>query len=267
MHRQGHRDRPVADTLRDLLAHLPLWQQERDRRAFLDFALPGHPALTDFQYGGQPLTVASELVTRLQRQDYAALADGTHPVCALIHEVRTRGDDGNRATAERIGVLARFFDCDPPPRVAITGSPYPGLMAYDWGQDPDLARLFFGREPETLDLVERLRCAPAGGLLIVSGASGSGKSSLVKAGLWRALAEPPAEGLEPTPEPIPGCRDWLVSAMTPALDGDAFLTLVNSVRGATGACARRRRPDGCAPTRTPSRTSWTGCCGAAPPGC
>jgi len=226
------RDLPIAETLRDLLAGLPLWQEERDRRAFLELTLHGHPALADFQFGGKPLTVAAELVNRLRAHDYRALPDpaAAPPVCALIREIRTRREDGNRDTAERSAVLARFFGCDPPPRVALDGSPYPGLMAYDWGgQHRDRARLFFGREPETLDLLERLRDPAAGRLLIVSGASGSGKSSLVKAGLWRALAEPP-DPQDPTPEPIPGCRDWVISAMTPTGDGDPFFTLVNSVR-------------------------------------
>ena len=132
-------DLPVTETLRDLLADLPLWQAERDRRAFLDFTLQGHPAMADFDPGGKPLTVASELTTRLHGLRYPALPGGTHPVCALIREVRSRREDGNTAVAERIAVLARFFGCDPIPRAAISGAPYPGLMAYDWGQDPDLA--------------------------------------------------------------------------------------------------------------------------------
>jgi hypothetical protein len=218
-------DLSVTETLRDLLAALPLWQEERDRRAFVEFALQGHPAVADFRHGGKPFTVASELATRLHQEDYAPLADGADPVCALIREIRTRGEDGNRAVAERITVLSRFFGCEAPARVELSGSPYPGLMAYDWGQDPALARLFFGREPETLELLELLRAEATGRFVLVSGASGSGKSSLVKAGLWRALAAP-----DDGDEPIPGCRDWVVSAMTPGQDEDAFLSLVNSVR-------------------------------------
>lgn len=62
-------DLPVTETLRDLLADLPLWQAERDRRAFLDFTLQGHSAMADFDPGGnKPLTVASELTTRLHGQ-------------------------------------------------------------------------------------------------------------------------------------------------------------------------------------------------------
>ncbi|MEA3275129.1 MAG: toll/interleukin-1 receptor domain-containing protein [Pseudomonadota bacterium] len=104
--------------------------------------------------------------------------------------------------------------------------PYPGLMAYDWDRDPETARLFFGRETETQDLLERLQMDPAGRFLIVTGASGSGKSSLVKAGLWRALSGS-EDGKE---EPLPGCRNWAISAMVPNLDGDAFHTLIDSAK-------------------------------------
>ena len=58
--------------------------------------------------------------------------------------------------------------------------PYPGMVPFD---EADSAR-FFGREQEVQDLVERLRLHP---FLAVIGASGSGKSSLVRAGLIPAL--------------------------------------------------------------------------------
>lgn len=58
------------------------------------------------------------------------------------------------------------------------GSPFPGLRAFT----PKDAPIFFGRGRETDDLVSRLD-QPARRFLAVVGASGSGKSSLVAAGL------------------------------------------------------------------------------------
>ena len=58
--------------------------------------------------------------------------------------------------------------------------PYPGLRPFDVGD----AFLFFGREKQTQDLLDRLS---RNRFLAVVGTSGSGKSSLVRAGLMPAL--------------------------------------------------------------------------------
>jgi len=59
-------------------------------------------------------------------------------------------------------------------------APFIGLAAFD----VDQAHLFFGRDRETEELLERLRVGP---FLAVVGDSGSGKSSLIRAGLIPAL--------------------------------------------------------------------------------
>lgn len=61
-------------------------------------------------------------------------------------------------------------------------SPYPGLLWFD----EDYAPLCFGRDREVDDLIGKMS-EPEGRVLPVSEASGSGKSSLVAAGLWRAV--------------------------------------------------------------------------------
>ena len=83
-----------------------------------------------------------------------------------------------------------------------SGAPFPGLRAYT----PDDARIFFGRGRETDDLVRRLDHASTR-LLMVIGASGSGKSSLVAAGLLPRLAS----------NAVAGSKDWLL----PERSGDS----------------------------------------------
>ena len=62
----------------------------------------------------------------------------------------------------------------------VLSNPFPGLRPFD----PDEDHLFFGREKQIDELLRRLRGAR---LLSVVGASGSGKSSLVRCGLIPAL--------------------------------------------------------------------------------
>jgi hypothetical protein len=67
------------------------------------------------------------------------------------------------------------------------GSPFPGLAAFDL----DRKRVFFGRDLAIRQAAERLRDAKTPFLLIL-GASGAGKSSLLRAGLLPKLTHPAA---------------------------------------------------------------------------
>src|SRR6266508_533117 len=87
--------------------------------------------------------------------------------------------------------------------------PYPGMVPFD---EADSAR-FFGRELEIQNLFDRLRLHP---FLAVIGASGSGKSSLVRAGLIAALRKSRAFG------PV----EWIVRIMRPGTTPLASLTQV-----------------------------------------
>lgn len=84
--------------------------------------------------------------------------------------------------------------------------PYKGLQYFDTSD----AHLFFGRERLTAELAAYLRTH---NFLAVVGASGSGKSSVVRAGLVPALqrGEPLLDGLLP---PV-GSAQWPVHVMTP----------------------------------------------------
>jgi WD40 repeat protein/transcriptional regulator with XRE-family HTH domain len=69
-------------------------------------------------------------------------------------------------------------------RPTATANPYPGLVHFD-GTD---AANFFGREELTTAIATRVAGPSTTGLFVVLGASGSGKSSLLRAGVAPALA-------------------------------------------------------------------------------
>ncbi len=96
--------------------------------------------------------------------------------------------------------------------------PYPGMVPFS---EADSAR-FFGRDEEVRELLERLRLHP---FVTVIGPSGSGKSSLVFAGLVPALRE---SGLF-------GSGDWLVRALRP---GEAPLAALSAALDGTPADLR-----------------------------
>ncbi|MGM1062249.1 nSTAND1 domain-containing NTPase [Saccharothrix sp. Mg75] len=74
-------------------------------------------------------------------------------------------------------------------------APYPGLRAFT----PDEADLFAGRERLVSQTLERLRGQR---VVVVFGASGSGKSSLLRAGVLPALDGRPVLVLTPGPHPV-----------------------------------------------------------------
>ncbi len=84
-------------------------------------------------------------------------------------------------------------------------SPYPGLEWFD----EEYAPLYFGRDQEIDDVIAKMS-EPHGRFLLISGASGSGKSSLVAAGLWHALIK---DGR------LPGSEKWRWLRLTPGGDG------------------------------------------------
>jgi WD40 repeat protein/serine/threonine protein kinase len=81
---------------------------------------------------------------------------------------------------------------------AVLPCPYKGLAAFE----PEDVDYFFGREALVDQLVRRLR---RDSVLVVGGPSGSGKSSLVRAGLVPVVAD----------GALPGAAGWRVALMTP----------------------------------------------------
>ncbi|MEN8260983.1 MAG: SUMF1/EgtB/PvdO family nonheme iron enzyme [Pseudomonadota bacterium] len=113
---------------------------------------------------------------------------------------------------ERDDIVVRFLSGDEEDHLAekpktYTQSPFPGLRAFT----EDEAAIFYGRDREIHALLEKLRNSR---FLAVIGASGSGKSSLVRAGVLPKLAE------------IGGQARWEWLRFTPGgIGDDPFLAL------------------------------------------
>jgi WD40 repeat protein/transcriptional regulator with XRE-family HTH domain len=113
--------------------------------------------------------------------------------------------------------------------------PYRGLLPF---RESD-AGVFYGRERLAAELAVKLACrAVGGGLVVVTGASGSGKSSLLRAGLLPIVARG---------QQIPGSEGWPRIVMTPTKDPLTELAGCLAAVGGQDALAVReglsRQPD------------------------
>jgi WD40 repeat protein len=143
--------------------------------------------------------------------------------------------EGNRQTNYFYGVRPSDGGGANTPTISLSGqqdSPYQGLSYFE----EDDAAFFFGREKATTQILERLsrlRTAsqrpgsPA--LLVVSGVSGAGKSSLLRAGVLPRIAEaipasppggPPGRHVMLTPSRAP--LSELAGHLAPLVGGDAL---------------------------------------------
>ncbi|MCO5189632.1 MAG: hypothetical protein M9918_15730 [Anaerolineae bacterium] len=102
------------------------------------------------------------------------------------------------------------------PKVWNGHNPYPGLRAF---QESD-AKYFFGRESLIVQLLAHVARAR---FVVLSGPSGSGKSSAARAGLLHALRQGKLDGSE----------TWLLATMSP--QGDPLRNLALALQRATGA--------------------------------
>ncbi len=153
------------------------------------------------------------------------LTDTIDPDGEVVDEPADDTDDPDDQEALREQIVAGLRRWDVSGRWTRDDPPYPGLRPFDAG----MAQVFFGRDEDSRKLTERLR-APAGpagaGLTIIVGPSGSGKSSLVRAGAIPLLQADPA---------------WLVCPpLTPGVDPGATLgqVLTHVARTRDGAWTR-----------------------------
>lgn len=131
----------------------------------------------------------------------------TLPLPAGAKEPRITGVNIERTEAETITIRDVSVHVEADDRPAEGPAPFKGLRFFNVAD----AHLFFGREHLTAELVDHLRHHP---LLAVVGASGSGKSSVVRAGVVPSLRQtaPLAGGVLP---PL-GSHQWPAVIITPS---------------------------------------------------
>ncbi|MER8005271.1 AAA family ATPase [Streptomyces sp. NPDC094149] len=164
---------------------------------------------------GRPVRVSAQRISDWRRAknvpaQFAALAAVLHilipqarrarptPVSAGLYDLAQWQRLWERAVADPAGERPAATEAEEAPPTEGGVCPYRGLASY---RQED-ARWFFGRERSTRALVEQLRAAEkSGGLVMLVGASGAGKSSLLNAGLVNAVRGG-ALGGENEPQPV-----------------------------------------------------------------
>jgi hypothetical protein len=193
---KDQRDRAVA-----WLREHPGFATENGRLALLSdafAALPGAESLLDQDLSGEPGQAAERLVDSLRA--FGCL-DGRHALGLQLEPLAERlGDDRRPA----IATLIRDLDLYCTRSAGDQPCPYLGLNAFGEADAP----WFFGREPFVEALVRAVDSSP---VVAVIGPSGSGKSSVVQAGLFPVLRQRGGwtmATLRPGPDPwasLAGC--------------------------------------------------------------
>ncbi|MFJ9728103.1 AAA family ATPase [Streptomyces sp. NPDC101209] len=213
---------------------------------------------------GRPVRVSAQRISDWRRAknvpaQFAALAAVLHilipqarrarptPVSAGLYDMAQWQRLWERAVADPAGERVTNTEEAPPAEGGVC--PYRGLASY---RQED-ARWFFGRERSTRALLEQLRAAEkSGGLVMLVGASGAGKSSLLNAGLVNAVRGgalggesdgqtvlqllPGADPLGELTRRIPELAEAVASGARP-----------EAVREAVAAWARREAPSAARP--------------------
>jgi WD40 repeat protein/transcriptional regulator with XRE-family HTH domain len=169
-------------------------------------------------------------ITRTAHKDTAVLLAGALGLTGQAGELFVAAARGK---IPALDVLAAIDGARPQPGL-VAGSPYRGLSVFE-EQD---AGLFFGRAAAAVEVLERMSRLLAGmGLMVVSGVSGAGKSSLLRAGVLPRLR---ADGLAAAP----GAAWWPRVVLTPTRAPLDELALRVAVLAGADAAAVRRGLDG-----------------------
>jgi serine/threonine protein kinase/formylglycine-generating enzyme required for sulfatase activity len=172
----------------------------------------------------------------VQQRDAPPVADvttGVEPVLARIVDRLVAREPGERFPSADALLLA-LEECSAPSTNGRypDSNPYRGLAAFEVAH----AALFFGRRGEILELVDRVRGEP---FVVVGGDSGTGKSSLCRAGVLPSLTS--KDGWSCV-EVVPGRHPVhaLAAALAPWTGGDEAV-LADLLRESPDAVARAIR--------------------------
>ena len=191
-------------------------------------------------------------ISRTARKDTALLLAGALGLAGPARELFVAVARGQAPTAQTLAAARGAFAAGAAPGLPrgsgslaggqgelawllgmVTGSPYRGLAAFE---EHDAA-LFFGREAAAAQVLERIsRQAAGAGLLVVSGVSGAGKSSLLRAGVLPRIR---VAGLAAAP----GAASWPCLVFTPTRAPLDELALRVALLAGTDASAVRRGLD------------------------
>jgi len=164
-------------------------------------------------------------VSRTARKDTAGLLAGALGLAGPARELFVAAALGKAPAGQ---VLAAVRESQPPG--AVTASPYRGLAAFE----EQHAAFFFGRDMAAAEVLDRMsRRLDGAGLLVVSGFSGAGKSSLLRAGVLPRIRQ---GGLASAPE----AASWPCLVFTPTRDPlDELALRIAPLAGADAAAVRR----------------------------
>ena len=187
------------------------WQGPEVDQLLSRYEASGRPRLIPVLLPGADPRELPKRMVRLKRVEFQSTLDNPEAIRRLVQGIR-----GEEADPSAAGVSVTV---DPP---------YRGLEAFG---EKD-ARFFFGRAKEIEEVIERFRAAAgstAARAVWVVGPSGSGKSSLVLAGLIPRLRQGALEGSASWPVAVfrPGAEPMqnLAAALAPLQPGPAPLSV------------------------------------------
>ncbi|MBS1872362.1 MAG: SUMF1/EgtB/PvdO family nonheme iron enzyme [Acidobacteria bacterium] len=206
----------LRNRFNQFLLDVPQWHREDERWALVDI-LRDYEVYKDLDLSGSAAVAAARFLDLADKH-------GSRPFLIFLSGLRQMETKEERLR-EIAAIEAALRNR---PREPWDGPPYRGLDFFDREHAP----IFFGREAEVDALLHTLAATDQGRrFTVVLGASGSGKSSLVRAGVWARLAS------GQVPE-FPGSEHWLITPVIPGEMGtpeDSLrAALSNAIRGREG---------------------------------